>query len=695
MGLRNNLLALCALQRTAGTGLPVHHEGTMNSRRGHIWCAVFLAVALFWGHQSAYAQESQKKIPVTVTADKLDYNRAKDEYVAKGNVKVEQHDLKIEADDLILNNKTGEAHARGNVHLQDRKDVLKAEKLDFNVYTRAGIIYNGELFIKDGNYHMKGERIEKLSEGNYRVRHGIFTTCDEGEWYLQAREINVDMNRYATARGVSFNMKGLPLIYTPYLLFPVRRQTGLLLPEAGYSSSDGFLMKNAFFWAISDHKDMTLYSDYRDNVGHGTGVEYRYVNSRESSGEIFYNYFAETNSTGTRWEFKLKHHEEFAEDLSARVDINLVDDENYYQTLEKKLEIRSRPYLDSNAFYVERWDTAALYLAGQYSIDLTNTNEKTIQKLPELRYSIFEERLAGPIHLGFEGSAVNFSVQDEDGLRRAAFRPSLTAAFASRGLSFTPRAGIDAAYYDRGTTSVEPVERLYYFAGADLNARFSRVFGKDEGRGIGKIRHSIEPSISYEFVPSVQSGEIPQFDSLDVVERKNLVTVSLINRLTAHYRDDHGFKTFDMMVLRLSQSYDLLTGAAQERSELKGALYVKAPKLFTLSATADYDTDRDRRTTSSVSVTVEGAVMQFDVSHRYLRETNTKYLVGGAGLTLSRWKLSGQVWQDLETQQTTQEEYKAQYNSQCWGLGISYISRPGETRYMAMLELKGLGAAKF
>ena len=667
----------------------------MNGRRGHIGFAVFLAIVLFWGYHTAFAQETRKKIPVTVTADKLDYDRTNDVYVAKGNVKVEQQDLKIEADDFILNNKTGEAKASGNVHLQGKNDVLKAEKLDFNINTRAGIIYNGELFVKDGNYHMKGERIEKLSEGKYRVRHGIFTTCDEGEWYLRAREINVDMNRYATARGVSFNMKGLPLLYAPYLLFPVRRQTGLLLPEGGYSSSDGFLMKNAFFWAISDHKDMTLYSDYRDKIGHGTGMEYRYVNSRESSGRIFYNFFAETNSPVTWWEFKLNHHEEFAEDLSARVDIKLVNDEDYYQKLEKNLEIRSRPYLDSNAFYVERWDTASLYLAGQYSVDLTNTNESTIQKLPELRYSIFDERLTGPLYLGFEGSAVNFFVKEQDGLRRAAFRPILKASVATQGLSFTPYAGVDAMFYDRGENSVEPVKRLYYLAGADLNARISRVFGKDQGMGIGKIRHSIEPTVSYAFVPSVNSADIPQFDSLDNVERKNLVTVSLLSRLTAHYRDDQGFKTFDMMVLLLSQSYDLLTNAAQERSELKGALYMKTPKLFTLSATADYDTDIDRRTSSSVSVAVEGALVQFDVSHRYLRDPGTKYLVGGAGLTLSRWKLGAQVWQDLETQKTTQEEYKAEYNSQCWGLGISYISRPGETRYMAMLELKGLGGANF
>ena len=215
---------------------------------------------------SALAQEAQKKIPVTVTADKLDYDRANDIYVAEGNVKIEQHDIKIKADKIVLNNRTGDALAEGNVYLQDRTDFLQAEKLQFNVNTRAGIIYNGNLFIKEGNYHMKGEKIERLSETKYRVRKGTFTTCDEGGWYLKAREINVDMDRYATAKGVSFNMTGLPVIYTPYLLFPVRRQSGLLIPEVGYSSSDGFLMKNALFWAISDHKDMTLYSDYRHKL---------------------------------------------------------------------------------------------------------------------------------------------------------------------------------------------------------------------------------------------------------------------------------------------------------------------------------------------------------------------------------------------------------------------------------------------
>ena len=228
---------------------------------------------------------------MTVKADKLDYDRTNDVYVAEGNVKVEQDGMRVEADRIILNNRTGQASAEGKVYLQEKGDVIRADRLQLDINTRAGMIYNGDMFMKKDNLHVKGEKIERRSETVYHVENGRFTTCDENEWYLQADEIDVDMDRYATGRGVSFNMIGLPVFYTPYLLFPVRRQSGLLIPELGYSSSDGFLMKNSVFWAISDYQDMTFYSDYRARHGLGTAVEYRYVNSRDSGGKLFVNVF--------------------------------------------------------------------------------------------------------------------------------------------------------------------------------------------------------------------------------------------------------------------------------------------------------------------------------------------------------------------------------------------------------------------
>ncbi len=650
---------------------------------------------------AAIAEEPPKKVPVTVTADKLDHDRTNDIYTAEGHVRIEQQDIRLEADRIMLNNGTGEAVAEGNVYLRDKGDTVMADRVEMNMNTRVGVITKGQIYKSKENIHLKGDLIERRGESVYHVQNGIFTTCDEGEWYLKARELDVDLDRYATGRGVSFNMIGLPVVYTPYLLFPVRRQSGLLIPVVGFSNTDGFLMKNSVFWAISDYQDMTFISDYRSRAGHGTGMEYRYVNSRDSAGKAYYNYFDTFHSGENRWEFQFLHREEFAEDLSFRADINLVNDQDYYRALEKKLEPRSRPYIDSNAFYVERWNTASLYLLGQYSTDLTQPNDKTIQKVPELRYSIFGETLGPLLHLRLEGSAANFSVAEGKTVQRADLKPELTAVLSGNALSLTPRVGARATFYDQGATTMEPAERKYTYAGADLNARFSRVYGKDEEAGIGRVRHSIEPIVGYSYIPRIEQGDIPRLDSVDEVSEENVVTLSLINRLTARYKDAASVRTFDLMVFRLSQSYDVNQARnkdlvnAQPRSEVRGELAVKTPKLLAVSANANYNTYTSRLASSSESVAVKGESVQFDMTHQYLREPKTQFLIAGLGFKAGKWDLKGQVWQDVEHRVTTQREIIAHYASQCWGLGLSYINKPGETQYLVMLDLKGMGGAKF
>jgi LPS-assembly protein len=672
--------------------------------------ALILAACVVMGTPSSLsaAEQPKKKVPVSVTADKLDHDRARDIYTAEGHVRIEQQDLRLEADKVVLNNGTGEAVADGNVYLRDKGDTVLADHLEVNLNTGTGIITNGRLYKAKDNLHLKGDRIERRSETAYHIENGTFTTCDEGEWYLKAREIDLDMAKYATGSDVSFNMAGLPMVYTPYLLFPVKRQSGLLIPVVGYSSTDGFLMKNQVFWAISDYQDMTFISDYRYRTGLGTGAEYRYVNSQDSAGRAYYNYFDTFHSGTKRWELQLQHREEFAEDLSFRADINLVSDQNYYRDLEKKLELRSRPYLDSNAFYVERWNTASLYLLGQYSTDLTGTNENTIQKVPELRYTIFGEPLGRVGYFRFEGSATNFSSKAGNNILRADFKPELMTVLSGYGLSLTPRAGARATFYDQGATTIQPAERKYVYAGADLNARFSKVYGEDVESGVGRIRHSIEPTVSYSYIPRVEQGDIPHLDGVDEVQEENVVTFALINRLTARYKEGANVRTFDLMVFRLSEKYDLNQARnkdlvdARPRGEITGELAFKTPKLLTASANANYNTYTNRLSSSSESVSLKGDTVQVDVTHQYLRaqETidphpKTQFLIGGLGLKLEKWQLNAQHWRDVENRATTQKEYKVHYASQCWGAGVSYMAKPGERQYLFMLDLKGLGGVKF
>jgi LPS-assembly protein len=674
---------------------------------------LFLLTGLLSGlPQQAMSEDLLKAAPVAITADKLDYDRVTDVYTAVGHVKIEHEGVRLEADKVVLNNKTGEASAEGSVVLQDKEDMTRADKLQININTRSGVMYQGDLFKKKENLHVKGAVIERLSETVYHVEKGVITTCDEDEWYLRANELNVDMNRYATATGVSFNLMGLPVLYTPYFLFPVKRQTGFLIPVPSNSSLDGLSVQNAFFWAISDYMDMTLYSDYRQKTGHGTGLEYRYMNSIESSGMVYAKFWDLFRTSAlresrfghvtneSRWEFRLQHREEFAEDLSGRVDINAVSDEHYYHDLDKQLEVKSKPYLDANAFFVERWNTAALYLLGQYSTDLTRSNRNTIQKLPEIRYTLFAEPLVGPVYLNFDGSAVNFTRQEGDGLRRLDFNPNIAAVFGSNGLSLMPRVGARATFYDRkgpNAATNEPANRTYIYAGLDMNARISRVYGVDQAEGIGRVRHSIEPTASYSYIPQFKRENIPQFDSVDSVVSMNTVTVSLVNRVTARYKESKDAPTvtnFDLMVFRLSQGYNLgAMDSTSHASAVKADLYMSAPKLFSLTASGNYSTETGHLSSRSVGAGLTTKPVQLNLSYQWSREAATpaEYLITGGALKLGKWNLSAQYSYDIANNVMTQQEYRARYGAQCWGLTIVFMHTPGETRFTAMLDLTGLG----
>ena len=181
-----------------------------------------------------------------------------------------------------------------------------------------------------------------------------------------------------------------------------------------------------------------------------------------------------------------------------------------------------------------------------------------------------------------------------------------------------------------------PKESILY-GGADLNARFSRVYGKDEEAGIGRVRHSIEPTVRYSYIPRIEQGDIPHLDSVDEVKEENVMTFALINRLTPRYKEGANVRTFDLMVFRLSQDYDVDEARnkdlvdAHPRGEIKGELAVKTPKLLTASANANYNTYTNRLSSSSESVAVKGESAQFDMTHQYLRDPKTQFLITGLG----------------------------------------------------------------
>ncbi|NLA74769.1 MAG: LPS-assembly protein LptD, partial [Deltaproteobacteria bacterium] len=217
--------------------------------------------------------------------------RIKDElYIATGDVVLSSGPVTLSAQKAEYNLKTKIAVASGGILLRAGEDTLAGESGTFNYSDKTGIVNNASLFIEEFNFYFRGNRIEKFGDDSYLISDFRLTTCDgdKPEWSITGSEIKVTVEGYGRLRNAAFRVKEIPLAYVPYLFFPAKtkRASGILIPQAGYSSRNGLEFEVPIFWAISDNADMTFYERYMTDRGLMQGLEFRYVTGKDSKGSF-------------------------------------------------------------------------------------------------------------------------------------------------------------------------------------------------------------------------------------------------------------------------------------------------------------------------------------------------------------------------------------------------------------------------
>lgn len=197
-----------------------------------------------------------KEPPTIITSDYLEYEKETSTYTAKGSVKVQQDNATIEAAEMRYDEKTSDIFAEGDVRYDNPDISLKSEKATYNLDAKKGKFYNAEMFSKHNNFHISGAEIEKRGEKEYFLTRALLTTCDTPSpaWCFVGENVNVIIGDRLRAKDVTFNIRGLPVLYTPYLWAAVitERKTGFLTPVIGYSKTKGFSYRQPFFWAIDE-----------------------------------------------------------------------------------------------------------------------------------------------------------------------------------------------------------------------------------------------------------------------------------------------------------------------------------------------------------------------------------------------------------------------------------------------------------
>ncbi|MBI2400550.1 MAG: LPS-assembly protein LptD [Deltaproteobacteria bacterium] len=669
--------------------------------------------------------------PVEVNADKIIYDRTTDTYHATGNVEISQPGIVLRAESAIMDMAAGVATASGGINVVDEGgSTLTGESLQFNLKNKTAILANGRLFYRDDNIHLTADTFEKTGPESYKAAKLSYTTCDcppdeSPAWSFAASSAKVVVGDFLTGWNARFYIKGVPVMYSPYISIPIKRerQTGFLQPKPGYSRLRGFVLDNSFFWAISGNTDATFYLDVETQRGLGKGIEYRYIRTRQSYGQILFYQYQENDinrvrdfrddlsnlsrpvdADNNRWRLKYHHQEELPYGVKLRADIDLVSDDEYFIDFGRGSNERSLESIESNVSASKSWSVFSL--VGQFRLfnnllDLEDAT--TLQRLPEITFTNTEKKIFGsPFYIASESSFVNFWRKEGVKGQRIDAHPRVSLPMSPGGwFDFTPSIGGRATYWlvdnhPDGTS----FERFIYDATADLTTTFVRIYAVDMPR-VKALRHTFRPGLRYTYIPDVGQSDLPEFDALDRIAAQNSMTYSINSTITGKLVEGAGTRYFDYLYLDLRQSYNIheaqreLLSPTDERkpfSDITGEVIARPSEWIWGTAKGSFDVYDNRFNTYDLSVSAadtRGDTM--NVTHRYVRE-GANYLEAALRARLSKGlDLTYLKRYSFDENRSLETAYGVEYLHQCWSSTLTYTERLEERIVYLTFDLLGLG----
>jgi LPS-assembly protein len=640
---------------------------------------------------------------VTVIADRMEDLGRDGIVVATGNVEVTRGRARLLADRIEINRETGDAVATGRVMFYDGEDRLTGDRIDYNIRTGTGVVHRGEAETAP-YYRLSGERMERIGESVYRVRRGVFTTCEDDPpaWSFRFRDATADLEDYVYGTGASFWVKNVPLIpFFPFFAAAIRRerQTGFLFPVLGTSGRLGFYTEIPFFWAISESQDLTLSFNAYEARGFGGRALYRYRLAENHGGSLggFYVHESEAEGDDRGWgTFRHEWHD--TRGWRAVADVNLVSDDEVLRDYSFRLSERSQQRVDTNIFVTrsfERWNFVGNVFSYQ---DLTTERPTELRRLPELR----ADRVRAPVPgvpgllFDFESSATYFQRHIGSEGARVDVHPRLSLPVRPGGLfTVTPFVGGRLTGYQTGSVGRRPsadlvteVDRVNHEprlrslleAGGDVEMPMSRVYGF--GRwGIDALLHRIEPRVSYTFITGDNTTHLPLYtERIDRIKEASLVTYSVTNRILARTAagPDGEPVRWEAVRLLLGHSVDLRS-ENHTVGDVIADLIVQAPSVFRFRGELRYGTAEREVTSTTTDFTVSVNRVSGSVGTRFDSAQRTNFLQGGARVELSQYLVARAAtnW-DMRTDTFVENQFGFDLRFQCYEITVLFVDRTRE-----------------
>ena len=514
-------------------------------------------------------------------------------YIADDDVDIHYGDMRLQADHVEYNTETFEAIARGHVQFDYESQHLEGDDAQLNIQTGHGTFHNVHgkvklerhpnptLLITENPVYFEAKEVERMSPDFYIVRHSWFTICDplHPTWQFYAPEAKITIEKNVALVNSNFRLYRIPLLWLPYATTPAGervRQSGFLIPVVGNSTTKGFTIGDAFYWAPTSWMDLTTGFEYFSRRGPSERVDFRARPYENTS--IRYTYFGVQdrgipgpngtieNQGGYQQQLQVQslwnHGWRFVADLNqlSSMTFRLAFGDTYEEAISS--DIRSSVFLSNN---FRGYSLNIATMNDRSFLELSPANSVVLRSAPEARFSSVEQAPWKnlPIYLSFTSYVGGLHRDDEfintpNFVPRVEFAPRVTLPLhLGNWLGITSSATFRTAYYGDSLnandilTGDSVTRNTGEFAVELTPPTLERYFDRPQSKH--RYKHTIEPYITYRYVTGVNNfAQFIRFDSDATLTNTNEIEYGITQRLWVKYADD---QPVDFLTWRLAQKH--------------------------------------------------------------------------------------------------------------------------------------------
>jgi LPS-assembly protein len=661
-----------------------------------------------------------------------------------GDAELKRGTTRLRAEEIEHFTVEDEVRAQGKVRFERGGDVLLAPELRLKLDTNVGAASNPEVYYGKVGGRGKGEKLDLLGDEKQRLTQVEYTTCKPGDesWLLRAKTVELDQQAsVGEARGATVVFKGVPILGTPYLSFPLgnERRSGFLPPSLFLTTKTGIDVTVPYYFDLAPNRDLTLEPRIMTKRGLLLGGTFRYL-ELDYKGQVSGEWLpSDAENKLARGAFSAQHNWNSGA-VSGGWNVQYASDDTYFSDLARTVTTVQSSFLPREAWlsYAQPlWNVSGRITTAQNLFDAkAGARAVTYERVPQLLLNYAQPGWAG-FDVGLladltqfrypslrDGKFLPAAIDVDKGLR-AVVNPTLSYPLVAPGYFVTPRLSIHATQYsgiDGGPggigstayTGPKSYTRVLPIASIDSGLIFERA----QAMFAPELKQTLEPRLYYLNVPYKDQSRLPNFDSAltdfsfaqlfsenvfagqDRIADANHLTFALTTRFI---KPESGEERLRLAVGKrqyfTSQRVDL-PGAVipvGKSSDLLLAAAGSFGKAWTLDSAVQLNSDDNSVVRSSAGIRYNPEPRKLiNLAYRRTKGELEQYDVSGQWRLGSRWYGVARVNYSARDKRLAEALGALEYDASCWvaRFGVSRFSTATQTTTTSLffqLELVGLG----